>query len=198
MKLNETSLPNNYSKGLFEEKTYDLAPEHTDKIATIAFTAVSNILQAAKSKDHATAFTFETISGKVVACAIVQYFENEDPSNPGNWNLVWSFDENDIPDGANRINFKDPASHPYFRAIAGDKYGIRFKDPSAIVTLHTYFFEQLRKWLDENADANKEVSIELETIFVARVAVENGEKVFALEPAGEMKVLIKDDAAIEK
>ena len=129
---------------------------------------------------------------------IVQYFENEDPSNPGNWNLVWSFDENDIPDGANRINFKDPASHPYFRAIAGDKYGIRFKDPSAIVTLHTYFFEQLRKWLDENADANKEVSIELETIFVARVAVENGEKVFALEPAGEMKVLIKDDAAIEK
>lgn len=198
MKLFETTLPQNYSKGLFEEKCFDLAPEHTDKICYTAFTAVSNILNGAKSKDHPTSFEFNTIDGKLVAVAIVQYFPNEDASKPGNWSLVWSFDEADIPQGTNRINLKDPNSHTYFRAVAGDKYGIRFRDPSSLTTLTTYIFEHIRKWLDENAEENKEVSVELDSVFQARVAVENGEKVFALEPAGEIKMLIKDDAAIEK
>jgi len=56
----------------------------------------------------------------------------------------------------------------------------------------------LRRWLDENAKENEVVSIEQDGVFEARVAVENGEKVFAIEPAGEVKIIIKDDAAIEK
>ena len=40
--------------------------------------------------------------------------------------------------------------------------------------------------------------VEQDAIFQARVAVENGEKVFAIEPAAEIKVLIKSDAMIEK
>lgn len=198
MKLFETTLPQNYSKGLFEEKNYDLAAEHTDKFCYVAFTAVSNLLNGAKSKDRPVSFEFNTIDGKVVAAAIVQYFPNEDASKPGNWSLVWTFDEADIPDGTNRISLKDPQTHSYFRAVAGDKYGIRFKDPACLTTLVTYLFEQIRKWLDENADESKEVSVEMDAVFQARVAVENAQKVFALEPAGEIKMLIKDDAAIEK
>lgn len=198
MKLFETTLPQNYSKGLFEEKNYDLAAEHTDKFCYIAFTAVSNLLKTAKTKEHPTSFEFSTIDGKIVAAAIVQYFPNEDASKPGNWSLVWTFDEADIPAGTNRISLKDPQTHSYFRSVAGDKYGIRFKDPGCLTTLLTYLFEHIRKWLDENAEENKEVGVELEAVFQARVAVEGGQKVFALEPAGEIKMLIKDDAAIEK
>ena len=43
-----------------------------------------------------------------------------------------------------------------------------------------------------------EVKIEQDGIFQARVAVENGEKVFAVEADGEVKNLIKDDTADEK
>ena len=51
---------------------------------------------------------------------------------------------------------------------------------------------------NENASEKEEVGVELDGVFQARVAVEDGKKVFAIEPAGEIKVLIKDDASIEK
>lgn len=198
MKLFETTLPQNYSRGLFEEKSYDLAPEHTDKISYIAFTGVANLLNSQKRKDKPVAFIMNRVDGKMVAACIVQYFANEDESKPGNWNMVWTFDEADIPDNTFRIGIDDVNTHPYFRAIGGEKWGIKFKDQACLIILITYFYEQLYKWLDENAVEDKEVTIEQDAIFQARVAVENGEKVFALEPAGEVKMLIKDDAAIEK
>lgn len=198
MKLFETTLPQMYSKGLFEEKNYDLAPEHSDKILYTVFTATAELLNSAKSKDRPVAFVFETIDEKLVAAAIVQYFANEDASKPGNWSLVWTFNREDIPEGALTINLKDTQTHSYFRSIAGEKWGIKFKDPACLVTLTTYALEIVKKWLDENASETNEVSVELDSIFQARVAVEDGQKVFALEPAGEIKMLIKDDASIEK
>lgn len=202
MKLFDTSLPQNYSKGLFEEKNYDLSDTHTDKMFDVLFTATAGLLNDIKTKQRPVAFTFNKIDNSFVAGAVCQFFENEDSSKPGNWSLVWTFDENDIPqNGADTglvLNLKDPQTHSYFRGIAGEKYGMRYKDPACLVTCLTYLLEQLYKWLDENAAENKEVSVEQDGIFQARVAVEGGAKVFAIEPAGEIKMLIKDDAAIEK
>ena len=78
MKFNDTNLPMEYSKGLFEEKLMDLAPEHADKYALIIFTAVSNILNASKSKEHPVSFNFRTADQQFVAGAVVEFFPNED------------------------------------------------------------------------------------------------------------------------
>lgn len=200
MKVNlfDSTLPQNYSKGLLEDKYYDIAPEHTDKFAYTLFTATANLLSFAKSKDHPTTFEFYTVDNRFVAAAIVEFFENEDPNKPGNWSLVWTFYENDVPTNANRINIKDVDTHSYFRSVAGDKYGIRFVNTECLVNTMTYLLEQIKKWLDENAKEGEEVCVTQDSIFQARVVVENGEKVFALEPAGEIKMLIKEDASIEK
>lgn len=198
MKINETTLPHDYSRGLYEEKSFDLAEEHTDKIADVLFTGVSEALNLLKSKDHPTSFEFYGTDDKFVAGAVCQYFENEDPEKPGNWSLVWTFDESDIPDNAVRFSLKNEQTHSHFRGAAGEKFGIRFKYPEAIISTLTYLLQEIHKWLDQNAEEGKEVTIEQDGIFQARVAVENGEKVFAIEPAGEIKMLIKDDAAIEK
>lgn len=198
MKLFETNLPANYSRMLFEEKCLDLSPNHMDKMFDVIFTGVANLLNQSKSKEKATAFTFKKIDGSLVAAAIVQYFPNSDTSNPGNWSLVWTFDQNDIPTDALVIDFSDTQTHSYFRAVAGEKYGMRFEDQAALTDCLTSALIQLKKWLDENAKDGAETMIELDGFFQARVTVENGEKVFALEPNGEIKNLIKDDAAIEK
>lgn len=198
MKLFETMLPSMYSKSLFEEKNTDLASEHTDKMADILFTGTAYVLKSAKSKEKPAAYVFNKIDGTVIAAAIVQFFENSDKDNPGNWSLVWTFDAADIPDGALRITLDDLKSHQYFRSVAGEKYGIRFESPSAMVDCLTVLIAQIKKCLDENAKAGSEFSIEQDGIFQARSTVENGEKVFALEVDGEIKNLIKDDAAIEK
>ena len=61
-----------------------------------------------------------------------------------------------------------------------------------------YVLKTIRKWLDENAVDKEERGVELDGVFEARVAVEEGgEKVMSIEPAGEIKKLIKDDSAIE-
>ena len=57
------------------------------------------------------------------------------------------------------------------------------------------FLNQARRFY---ASETEEVSIEQDGVFQARVAIEGGEKVFAIEPAGEIKMLIKDDTSIEK
>lgn len=199
MKLYDSNLPNNYARGLYDEKSLDLAPEHTDKIADVTFTATAMVLNGAKSKNQPVALKFEREDGSMVAAAICQYFENNDNKDqPGNWNLVFTFDESDIPDNTNVLSMNNPMVHPFFRSVGGDKYHFTFKTVNDIIVLPTYFMEQLRKWLDENTKDGEELSLECDGIFQARGAVEGGEKVFSVEPAGEIKILIKDDAAIEK
>lgn len=199
--INETTLPHNFSKGLYEEKLYDLADSHTDKIFDVLFTGTSELLNANRSicieQDRPVAVTFEKLDGSIIAAAILRFMKNEDESKPGNWNLVWTFNESDIPENTLRISIKDEQAHTFYKAIGGERYGIAFRSGS-VVTLMTYPLEQLHKWLDENASETEEVGIEQPAVFQARVAVENGEKVFAIEPMGEIKQLIKDDTSIEK
>ena len=198
MKLFDTQMPQMYSKALFEEKCTDLAPEHTGKMLDVVFTGTANLLNQAKSKEKPTVFTFRKINGDLIAAAMVRFFENEDTNNPGNWSLVWTFDDADIPEGALVIDLSDSQTHSDFRAVAGEKYGMRFEDTAAMTDCLTYALIHVKKWLDENAKEGTEVSLEFDGFFQARVAIENGEKVFAIEPDGEIKNLIKDDAAIEK
>ena len=198
MKLYDTKLPDAFSKALFEEVNLDLAPSHLDKIYDVIFTGTANLLAHSKSMTTPTAFVYETYNGTFIAACVVQFFENEDKDNPGNWNMIWTFNEADIPESATRISINNSQTHTYFRGVGGQKYGIRFEDDSSLVTTLIYCLKELKKWLDENASETEDVSVECEGIFLARVGVEGGEKVFSLEADGEIKNIIKDDAAIEK
>ena len=198
MKFFDTNFPNNYSRGLYDEKNKSLAPEHSKLIADVIFTATAMVLNASKSKANPVALKFTNEDESFVVAAVCQFFENEDKEQPGNWNLSFTFNEEDIPEGTNVLTMNNPMVHPFFRSVAGDKYHFIFNTTDAIVTLPNYFMIQLRKWLDENTKSSEEALIELDGVFQARGAIEGGEKVFAIEPAGEIKILIKDDAAIEK
>ena len=200
VKVEKSALCQNWSNRIFNEFKYDIAPEHMDKLFDVAFSAVSNVLNFTKKKDQKVAFTFTNTDKSLICGAICEYFKNEDASKPGNWSLVWSFDPTDFADiaDANKTDISDVRAHEYFRGVAGNKWGMKFDDPgSMLVTLNSIFVD-LKKFLDENASVDDTFTIEQDGVFQARVAVENGEKVFAIEPAGEVKVLIKDDASIEK
>lgn len=198
MKLFDTNLPHIYSKSLFDEWNTDLGYNHTDLIAEVTMLGTATILNAKKTQDHPVAMTFTRFTdNSVVAAGIVQFFPGESEEEPGHWNLTFTLDQADIPSNAEIVDIQNPATHSYFRGIAGEKH-FTYKNPEKIIVLPTVFFECLRKWLDENAKENEEVSLEIDGILTARVAVEGGEKVFALEPDGEIKVMIKDDTAIEK
>ena len=101
MKLFDTTLPQNYSKALFEEQCLDIAEEHADKMFDVMFTGSANLLKAVRSQDKAAVFKVNNLNGSMVAAAICRYFKNEeDETKPGNWSLVWTFYESDIPEDA--------------------------------------------------------------------------------------------------
>lgn len=194
----DTSLPDHWSKSCFQEYQYDIAPEHFTKIMHIIFNATADMLNKSKVQKQPVVMSFNKLSGELIAAAICQYFENEDPNAPGNFTLVWTFDESDIPDNAAKIDFMNPDTYPFYRAWAGKKWNIEFNSVGDMVNLINLSLSETKKYLDENASETEEVGVEIEDIMTARVAVEDGVKVFAIEPAQLIKQLVKNDAAIEK
>ena len=195
----DTSMPNNWSEMMLYEFEWDLRPEFAPKVLECIFTATAEILAAAKEKDFPVTLVYRKINKEIVAAATVQFFPNvEDPTQPGNWSLVWTFNAADIPENAKIIEGTDSNVYVYYRAVAGSKFNFEYDSTDVINTLNVMTLAEIKKWLDENAKENDEVVLSLDNVFQARVAVEGGIKQFALEPIGEIKQIIKDDASIEK
>lgn len=198
MKFMDTSIPQEYNRRLFKEKNMEFPPEHTDKICYVLLYAVSEILSTFKDKQIPVSYEFyNNDRNKFIAAAIVQYIPNEDDNMPGSWSLVWTFYEKDIPRNAKRINLNDESLHVYFRSVAGSKFGIRFKNGYCLVTMMTFLLDVIKKWLDNSLGNATDLTIELEGVMKAKVALEDNEKVFSIIPSAEVKAIIKDDAAIE-
>ena len=197
-KLSETSIPQNYSTGLYNDKSYDLSAELTATVADIIFTSTSECLGNYKTKEHPVAFIYKRNNDDFIAGAVIKYMPNEDDkSKPGSWSYVWTWNKEDIPNNATLIDISSLDCYEYFRGTARSKYSIAFKDQAAIYEITRYFLEVVKKWLDDNASDTEEIGVQLEGVFVATAAVENGVVYKSLVPEGEIKKLIKDDAAIE-
>lgn len=196
--LNETKIPQIYSTGLYSENGYDLAQEHTHKILDVLVCGTTACLAEVKSKDFPVAFVYEEANKEFIAAAIVEYFPNEDDATkPGNWNYSWTFDKTDIPENARILTAYDNDMATFFRSVAHSKHSMGFDSVESMGDLFRYLLKTIVKWLDDNAAENEENGVSLDGVIQFRVAVENGEKVMSAEPDGEIKQLIKDDAAIE-
>lgn len=198
IKLMESQIPQNYATGIYNEKAYELGAEHTDKVADILFTGVTNCLAEVKKQDTPVAFVFEENNGDFIAAAVVQFLANEDdPTKPGSWSYIWTWYKDDVPSNAHLYRCSDISMSIYFRGAGLSKYGIQWEDVSAINECTRYLLAQIKSWLDNNAVEGEEVGVVQDGVFQATVAIEDGEKVFSIVPDGEIKKLIKDDAAIE-
>lgn len=199
LKLMETSIPELYSRGLYDVKGFDLGAAVTDKMADVFFTGVSTALRDVKSKEIPTAFVFEEPNMEMSVAAIVRFIPAEEDSNaPGHWNYVWTFYKEDIPENARIIRLKDTDFQVYFRTIAGQKFVMGFKSPSAMVDCGNFLMKQIKQWLADNAKPGEEVGVELDGVFQARAEVNsNGEVDMAIEVIGETKAIIKSDADVE-
>lgn len=197
IKFGETTIPNYYSVGLYNELGYNLSENHAVHVVDILFNAVTDALADCKNKDVPVAFVFEKPNGDFIAGAVVEYVKGEGKDKTGNWSYYWTWYKDDIPGNATIMRSNDVANAQYFRGVATSKYAMIFVNTEAIYGLMYYILHHISKWLDDNADENNEVAIEEPGVFQARVVVENGEKVKSLEVDGEIKKFIKDDTAIE-
>lgn len=199
--LKDTPIPKNYSTGLYHEKGYDLAADHTNKVLEVMVLGVTEYLASIKSKEYPVVYSFVENNGEFIAAAMVQYFPNEDDATkPGNWNYSWTFDKDDLPEGEYRSidSAKDQGSLSYFRAVGMTKYGMVFEQPDYAGDLFRYLLTVIKNYLNDNASEAEEKTVKYDGLIQFRVAVEDGEKVMSIEVDGEVKQIIKDDAAIEQ
>ena len=197
--LKETKIPQMISTGLYMEKLFDVPAALVDKLLDVAVTSTTEALNALKKKEHPIAFKYSKSNGDFICAAFVQFFPNEDKTKPGNWNYSWTFNEDDIKD-IDPANIKSPYDSSlitYFRGTAMSKHSMIADQAEYYGDTFSYLFQSIKKWLDDNASEEEVNGAKLDGIIQFRVAIENGEKCFSIEPDSEIKLMIKDDAAIE-
>lgn len=195
--FNDTKIPSMVTTGLYTEKAFDVSADMAEKLLDVMVYAVTDALNDIKSLDTPVAFRFAKQNGDFLAAAVVQFFPNEDKSKPGNWNYSWTFDEEDVPTNALIKTLYDSSLISYFRGASVTKYGFDVYKSEYFGDTMCYLIQMIKKWLDDNADESEEVGVALDGVIQFRVAVEKGGKVFSAEPDSEIKLMIKDDKAIE-
>jgi len=194
--LLDTKIPMIYQTGLYSEKMMNVSWEHTDKILTVLVVGVTECLAAIKSKEYPVSFIFRETNEEFIAAATVEYFEGE-KGEAGNWNYTWTFYENDIPENARKVSIFDQDFISFFKGTAFNRFSMVFDQNDFANAMFTYLLDVIKKYLNDNASETEEWGVKLDGIIQFRVAVEDGEKVISAEVDGEIKQMIKDDAAIE-
>ena len=196
--LKDTKICQQVSTGLYTEIGFDVPADFVDKLLDVVVTATTEALNSLKSTSFPVVFKYQKPNKDFICAAMVQYFPNtDDETKPGNWNYSWTFNEADIPENASVHTPYDNELISFFRGTSISKYGFNAKESVYYGDVAVYILQTVKKWLDDNALESEENGASIDGIIQFRVSVENGEKIFAAEPDGEIKQLIKDDAKIE-
>lgn len=199
-KFKETNIPEDFSRALASQ-SFLIGPSHTPRIATVLFHGVSRCLGSMKNTTIPKAVVFRSLDSSFLAGAKVEYIANaDDPSNPsaGRWDYTWTFYEEDLK-GCDCIDVSSNALvSTFFISSASDLYNMRFAGQDVCVLMMVMMIEMIINWLKENVSESEPMMMTLDGVFKATAAVENGKITMGIVPDGEMKVLIKDDSAIQE
>lgn len=197
--LNKTSIPEEMKIKMRTDGTFDWDPNDTESMYKILFTAISKFLGLMKSKENGSvALVINDYKGNLLMGSIIRYIPNEDnPSMPGNWNLSYTLDPDDLKDVAIKYYSEDISFRRAMADVARELCCFSFISTSFIDDVTKWSIQILLEVLSKNCVEGDEVDIELKDMFIARVVVEDGVKIMSIEPGAKTKQLIKGDIALE-
>lgn len=195
MKLAESTLIENF---IVEAKAIGTLLEPTDvlRIVETIVAGTSDFLAQVKAKDAGVALTFDNVKGEMIMAAVVEYNDNADGDNQGNWNYYFTFDPKDV-EGKRHYQISLTQVHSVIARRGYEACRIRFAAPNLITDYSVIFANLMREFLETNAKDGEEFVVEHDGYFLAASTVEDGIVEKSLLPDGAMKRLIKDDAATE-
>lgn len=193
IKFSESTIPQNYAVSVKGATDTLVSNEEAVMFAEAVVAGVSDFLRITKVKDKKIALAFNDIKGNLIVAAVVEYNENEDPDNQDNWNYTWTFDKTDLED-ATVYESTQSQVIAVFCKRALTMHRITLNQAQTAATLVNLVASTISDYLDQNAKEGEKVTVEHKGFFMCSVAVEDGVVVKSFIPAGEMKVLIKDDS----
>jgi hypothetical protein len=179
--------------------------DRPQRIVKAFFASTAAYLSKTKvpNEDEAVALVLTDVAGTFKFAGIVKYNLNkENPDEPGNWDYVLTFNEDDLTELENtrkvkKLLYGDRAFQSLFDKIAYDIASIQFEQERYMYDACLLTIDTLVQVLDNEAQPNEVVDIEMPGYFVASVGIEDNVKVFSIVPDGHMKAIIKDDSALE-
>lgn len=173
------------------------------------FDAITNFLAKVKDTEVSTAISIEDDRGVFQFAALVKYYKNETSDDlPGNWAYTYTFNPDDIKTidkvySTSSNEFKDLGI-----VLGKSRYGLMFTvdNNTDYVSTERELFSKImgcvaraiRNWVDENSVSSEPLSQEIPGKVIIEAMLENDQKVCSITPSGELKNIIKDDAAIER
>ena len=168
------------------------------KVATAGITDAVNMF---KNKSTPIAIVVQDLKGNKIIYACIQWVaaDDDDETATGNWSYYWSWDTDDIPEGATVYTLDQEQVQRIILHRGYEMVTMQISQLSFISQLCVYMFSLIKDALDQQAvEEGGTWTLELDGYFEASVEVVNGQKEFSFMPKGEMKMLIKDDAGSEK
>ena len=169
------------------------------------FGAVTMFLSKVKvsKEDEASALVLTDTAGNFKFAGIVEYHDNDDKDEPGNWSYVLTLNEEDLKSvekskKLNKYLFGDDAFKSIFSDVSYDVACIQWQSSQHMYTTCCIIVDTIIQVLDREANTDDSVDIELPQYVILSASVEEGEKVFAITPSGELKSIIKDDKMISE
>lgn len=185
---------------------FDLADDRPERLVKSFFTAMSKYLGEHKvsKPDEAAALVVEDSNGTFRFAGIVEYNLNEvNPDEPGNWDYVMTFYEDDLHEiektkKINRYSSSSTVFKTVFDKVSYDIGEFNFIQENYMYDACLVVVDTMLQVFDHEAREDEVVEIYMDGYFTATISVENGEKVFAIVPDGHMKALIKSDIILEE
>lgn len=195
-KLIESTIPENYAVSLKGQVGLECSNEEAVHFVEVVVAAVSDFLAIVKSKTDKTALLIEDLKGNMIMGAVVEFNKNEEEDAQDNWNYYWTFDPEDVKD-AKTYSVSQSNVQAMFIKKAASMYHMSINNQGAITRMVGLVAAVISDYLDQNAKTGEDITIEHEGYFEASATVENDVIIKSFLPSGEMKTIIKDDAATE-
>lgn len=194
-KFNQTPIANNYSVNLGKRNmNYDAATAEVP--FKLLASGVSEILAFKKSKNERVAVELRDLKGNFKFAGIVEYQQETEDSDTGNWIESFTFNEEDVEDITTRYSITDNDCTTIIVNDGYDRYGMMFSLPTYVFDILEEAVDTLIEYLDLNAVADDTVAVEVTGAFVASVEFEDGIKCMSIVPDEMMKQIVKSDKSV--
>lgn len=185
-----------FKQGVFVKYGFEIDEDIAKGYTKSLFTAIDEFLKIVKSESEAVAFEVTSVKGEFIFGAVVRYEKNEDVTMPGNWEVAYTFNEEDLADVSARYRYTDPQFGVILSNTMFNLFNYVWNVDTATGNHMTIgAFDAIKSFLDTNAVEGDIVELTCGDLFVATAGVENGEKVISITPGEKAKQIIKEPKA---
>lgn len=197
-KFKDTQIPELFTEQVTMQG-YTIGITTSVRIATVLFDAASRYLAKVKNITTPQALVFKGIDNTFLAAAKIEYIKNDDDDDVsgGYWDYTWTVNEDDVKD-ANCVDFNTNMQvMTFFERSAINLFSMTFNDTPTAILLFTFMLDMIINDVKENTKDDEPYTLVLDGSFEAHGEVEDGKINISIIPSGDMKLIVKEDAAIQ-